>query len=1496
MRQRLLKCMKVVLCLWVLIGMVMVSEMTTNATEKIIAEGSCGENAFWKLTEDGVMTISGTGAMYDWHGDFAPSIPWYRQRDEIKSVIIKKGITSIGSKAFFCCENLETISIPKGVTEIGNSAFGGCDRLSSIVIPSGVKRIRQCLFSGCEQLKTIVLPEGIEEIETSAFANCENLTDITIPESVTDIGWSAFERCKSLKKIVIPKGVTRIETDLFYECIGLEEVILPEGINYIEQSAFYGCKKLKKIEIPKMVETIDNLAFCDCESLEKIVIPAATTLIGAGAFQRCSSLKEIIIPSNVYLLGACAFSGCSNLNKIIIPKSVTIIGGNCFANCNNLTIYCEENSYAHTYADKENIPYIIINGTTKNVVNVCVTAIDKSTNKEVPVPNAEVYLYVGEEERGYYTTDSEGYIEIPLDHLTEKEIQKATISAKKIVSQGKAINGTARDDLFEHFPKDEDGDYYRYTMELHSEKIDDKGYWVGASIPEMDKFTLNRELNLELSEPRMLVNLAVCYFADDETSQSGEYVMSIMKMLNQYSHRLAEATDAHIMIDKILLFSTDNRFDFYFREGEKTDIASMADIRIEAEVADTGVDGNNVIIHNNTVAFGYFSDTSYKVTDNYVNAFVNLIDADKYLGHQTFYRIISSGIDVNGKSMFDDVVNFAKTQVHETGHYLMGFRDEYQMGDGTDWGAYKSVTGIENFGLMDNQYEDSEISRNSPEYAYMNDAYEEVEELIFHTEHSWCRKGSCEDTLAEWMTNEDYTDEYMHLIDAPNVDFSVGEYKSNYSKVKGADDHIATYWYAELDDSDFLPVPSHDTNSISLVKNEELETTDLEEVNERMAFSDAVFTKESLADVSFAGNSSALKVTVKGNNNIAYAVSYRKAGEDSFRTAKLTNGTASLNISKGELAEVHINDSENYNCYYIERTPDTDTGYIYTSADNAVMAYVANDTDDSYTFIADNTAYTNGDYISMNQATWISSDSGKTFDSGEIYSVASYMAEIDYTTLTWFKYADGKWSALATDYSTEENRNIGARADLDGAGLYVLMAKPSSSAKVLAAKNLRYEQSEKRDAVVTLTFDDPNTNSKYYNVYYSDEPLTDKNADNVVVSSFDAVSTELTLTLLERGRTVYAGVEIVLEDGSRSTLGKITLTAGEADSDGDGIPDWYCSLHQLWGENGEKKEIAGNDDDGDGLTNLEEYRKGTDPKCTDDIIKNTNVVRLYGATRYETSYAIASALKRQMGIERFDVVIIVNGKNFPDALAGSYLAGVKDAPILMANEKYKDSLQSYIKANLKAGGTIYVLGGTAAVPGNVLNGLSGYDIKRLAGKNRYETNLLILEEAGVDGGEILICTGSTFADSLSASATGKPILLVKNKELTDGQLAFLKKHAGSQFYIIGGEGAVSRTIENAIKKYGTTKRIYGDSRYETSVEVAKAFFKTPDSAVLAYAKNFPDGLSGGPLVTEMNAPLILTSTGKIDAAAGYVGRYNIDKGFVLGGSSLISDAAVQKIF
>ena len=160
---------------------------------------------------------------------------------------------------------------------------------------------------------------------------------------------------------------------------------------------------------------------------------------------------------------------------------------------------------------------------------------------------------------------------------------------------------------------------------------------------------------------------------------------------------------------------------------------------------------------------------------------------------------------------------------------------------------------------------------------------------------------------------------------------------------------------------------------------------------------------------------------------------------------------------------------------------------------------------------------------------------------------------------------------------------------------------------------------------------------------------------------------------------------------------------------------------------------------------------------------------------------------------------------------------------------------------------------------------------------------------------MIVATGTNFADSLSASALGRPILLVKT-DLSDSQKSYLADNRGKNFYIIGGTGAVSEDIEAAVKKYGDTTRLGGATRYDTSVAVAAAFFESPRAGVLAYGQNFPDGLCGGALAYSKEAPLILTANGKIDAAVEYVNGAGIVFGAVLGGPTLIDDPSAKQIF
>ena len=157
-----------------------VAEATdTDGAAAVTANGTCGANLTWKLYDDGLLVIEGTGRMYDYDWEDC-YVPWDSYRSSITDVEIKYGVTSIGVFAFDSCSMLTNITIPDSVTSIGGGAFNYCSSLTSITIPNSVTLI-----------------------DARAFSDCTSLTSITIPNSVTSIGHSAFAYCTSLKSITI---------------------------------------------------------------------------------------------------------------------------------------------------------------------------------------------------------------------------------------------------------------------------------------------------------------------------------------------------------------------------------------------------------------------------------------------------------------------------------------------------------------------------------------------------------------------------------------------------------------------------------------------------------------------------------------------------------------------------------------------------------------------------------------------------------------------------------------------------------------------------------------------------------------------------------------------------------------------------------------------------------------------------------------------------------------------------------------------------------------------------------------------------------------------------------------------------------------------------------------------------------------------------------------------------------------------------------------------
>ena len=225
--------------------------------------GSCGDDVTWLYDAClRILTISGTGDMYDYASDEAK--PWQGYRQKIKKVIVNEGVTSIGTYAFSYL----------GATEI--------------ILPDSLTTISAYSFNQCYYLESLVIPENVTTIGNYAFFQC-GLTDINIPASVTIIGQKIFQLCTSLKRINVDSynqyfssdeyGVlfNKDKTQLIKYPANSDEVnyIIPEGVTEICEYAFAQCSHIESLTIPVSMEKVYPSLF-DSQDEDLVVYYAGT--------------------------------------------------------------------------------------------------------------------------------------------------------------------------------------------------------------------------------------------------------------------------------------------------------------------------------------------------------------------------------------------------------------------------------------------------------------------------------------------------------------------------------------------------------------------------------------------------------------------------------------------------------------------------------------------------------------------------------------------------------------------------------------------------------------------------------------------------------------------------------------------------------------------------------------------------------------------------------------------------------------------------------------------------------------------------------------------------------------------------------------------------------------------------------------------------------------------------------------------------------------------
>ena len=362
MKKRIISCIIAAVLILSCLSFTAFADDADTAQE--VASGQCGDDVYWTLTSDNVLTISGSGDMYY---ALYSSNPWYSYRGSIKTVVIEEGVTSISAYAFFYFTALESVEIPEGVTSIGFCAFYNCSSLESVQLPDSLSSIGAGAFLDCTSLTSITIPAGVSEIKADAFYYCYSLSSITFEGSAPQCDEMVFANVWGTvyypdaddtwtEDVMDTLSTNASLTWVSYEAEsdaakqnGTDDEEDQDASGEVSEvdsgqcgdDAYWTLTSDGVLTISgsgEMWDYQDNLSYYDyLEDVTEVVVEDGITYLGNSAFGNFFYLKTVTLADSVEYIGPVAFCLCTALEDTDLGNGVTSIDYLGFANCESLT-------------------------------------------------------------------------------------------------------------------------------------------------------------------------------------------------------------------------------------------------------------------------------------------------------------------------------------------------------------------------------------------------------------------------------------------------------------------------------------------------------------------------------------------------------------------------------------------------------------------------------------------------------------------------------------------------------------------------------------------------------------------------------------------------------------------------------------------------------------------------------------------------------------------------------------------------------------------------------------------------------------------------------------------------------------------------------------------------------------------------------------------------------------------------------------------------------